>query len=270
MENEELNQVETEQAEPSLEIENFDSIWGEDEEPEVREAEAEQTEAEPEEAEKSEPKQKQEAENQRFTLKVNGEEIEVDRDEVITLAQKGKDYDRIKTERDNLKADSATMTKLKGYESFLKELAESGETPMTIEQLVENTRARMLMNQDENLSEEEALKQVRANKGTEKKEPEKAEATPEERRQAMFANFLQAYPSLKAEEIPQEVWEDAGRTFDLVGAYQRHQIRELTKQNEILRQNEKNKERSTGSTKSAGSRNANQAFDALWYDDDDD
>ena len=86
----------------------------------------------------------------------------------------------------------------------------------------------------------------------------------------MFANFLQAYPSLKAEEIPQEVWEDAGRTFDLVGAYQRHQIRELTKQNEILRQNEKNKERSTGSTKSAGSRNANQAFDALWYDDDDD
>ena len=149
MENEELNQVETEQAEPSLEIENFDSIWGEDEEPEVREAEAEQTEAEPEEAEKSEPKQKQEAENQRFTLKVNGEEIEVDRDEVITLAQKGKDYDRIKTERDNLKADSATMTKLKGYESFLKELAESGETPMTIEQLVENTRARMLMRRKE-------------------------------------------------------------------------------------------------------------------------
>jgi hypothetical protein len=85
----------------------------------------------------------------------------------------------------------------------------------------------------------------------------------------MFANFLQAYPDVKAEDIPQEVWNDAGRTYDLVGAYQRHENRELRKEIETLRQNNKNKERSTGSTKSAGTRNASQAFDALWYDDDD-
>lgn len=232
---------------------------------ETEPAEAEQAEAKPEEAENSEPEQKPEADNQRFKLKVNGEEIEVNRDEVITLAQKGKDYDRVKTERDNLKEDSATLAKLKGYETFLKELAEGGEEAMTIEQLMENTRARMLMSKDESLTEEEALKKVReANKTAEKKEPEKAEATPEERRQAMFANFLAAYPNVKAEEIPQEVWEDAGRTFDLNGAYQRWENRQLRKEIETLRQNQKNKERSTGSRRSVGAVAVKDDFDVGW------
>ena len=279
MDNEELKpEVETEGQNP--ELDNFDALWNDDDEfvpsnepdaqPEAKEDEAEEkTEEEPENADDAQPEQKPEAENQRFKLKVNGEEIEVDRDEVIALAQKGKDYDRVKTERDNLKTDSATMNKLKAQGDFLEELAKSSD--MTVDQLMENTRARMLMNEHEGMTEEEALKQVRekASKATEKKESEKAEATPEERRQAMFANFLQAYPDVKAEDIPQEVWNDAGRTFDLVGAYQRHENRELRKEIETLRQNNKNKERSTGSTKSAGTRNANQAFDALWYDDDD-
>jgi hypothetical protein len=279
MDNEELKpEVETEGQEP--ELDNFDALWNDDDEfvpsnepdaqPESKEDEAEEkTEEEPENADDAQPEQKPEAENQRFKLKVNGEEIEVDRDEVIALAQKGKDYDRVKTERDNLKTDSATMNKLKAQGDFLEELAKS--SGMTVDQLMENTRARMLMNEHEGMTEEEALKQVRekASKATEKKESEKAEATPEERRQAMFANFLQAYPDVKAEDIPQEVWNDAGRTYDLVGAYQRHENRELRKEIETLRQNNKNKERSTGSTKSAGTRNANQAFDALWYDDDD-
>ena len=279
MDNEELKpEVETEGQEP--ELDNFDALWNDDDEfvpsnepdaqPEAKEDEAEdKTGEEPENADDAQPEQKPEAENQRFKLKVNGEEIEVGLDEVITLAQKGKDYDRVKTERDNLKTDSATMNKLKAQGDFLEELAKSSD--MTVDQLMENTRARMLMNEHEGMTEEEALKQVRekASKATEKKESEKAEATPEERRQAMFANFLQAYPDVKAEDIPQEVWNDAGRTYDLVGAYQRHENRELRKESETLRQNNKNKERSTGSTKSAGTRNANQAFDALWYDDDD-
>ena len=232
---------------------------------ETEPAEAEQTEAEPEETKETEPKKQPETGNQRFKLKHLGEESEVDLDTVIELAQKGMDYDHVREERDNLKADSETIAKLKGYESFLKELAESGETPMTIEQLVENTRARMLMSDDDSLTEEEALKKVReANKATEKKEEPKAEATPEERRQAMFASFLAAYPNVKAEEIPKEVWEDAGRTYDLSGAYQRWENRQLRKELETLRQNQKNKERSTGSRRSVGAAKIADDFDAGW------
>lgn len=285
MENENLtNEVETEETEAqeteAQQADNFDALWNDDDDwtpgnadeeadaqPEESEAEAE-TEEESETTEEPEPEQKPETDNQRFKLKVNGEELEVGRDEIIELAQKGKDYDRVKEERDKFKTDSETMNRLKTQESFLKELAESSN--LTVEQLMENTRARMLMAKDENLTEEEALKKVREEASkAEKKEEQKAEASPEERRQQMFAAFLAAYPNVKAEEIPQEVWADAGRTFDLVGAYQRHENRLLREEVKALRQNNRNKERSVGSTRSAGTRNRSQAFDALWYDDDD-
>ena len=286
MDNETINtEVETEEAGEELQkIENFDALWGEDEdfdgeaaekaaakeEEQEEPAAEEKAEEAPEKQEEEKPEAKQEAENQRFTLKHNGEESEVDRDKVIELAQKGMDYDRIKEERDRFKTDSDTITKLKAQESFLKELADS--SGVTVEQLIENTRVRMLMGKTEGLSEEDARKQVReeASKAAEKKESEKAkEPCPEERRQAMFAGFLAAYPDVKAGDIPQEVWNDAAKTFDLVGAYQRYENRQLRKEIETLRQNNKNRERSLGSTKSVGSRTQSQAFDALWYDDDD-
>lgn len=279
MDNENINtEVETEEAGEELqEIENFDALWGDDDDFSSEAAEAkeepvaeEEAEDAPEKQEEEKPDAKQEAENQRFMLKHNGEESEVDRDKVIELAQKGMDYDRIKEERDRFKTDSDTITKLKAQESFLQELAKSND--MTVDQLIETTRARMLMNSTPGMDEETALKQVReeASKAAEKKESEKAkEPSPEERRQVMFAGFLAAYPDVKAGDIPQEVWNDAAKTFDLVGAYQRYENRQLRKEIETLRQNNKNRERSLGSAKSVGSRTQSQAFDALWYDDDD-
>lgn len=289
MENEELNQVKTEE-ESTIEVANFDELWDEgdddlhdghteeagddeqtdDAETESQEAGAEaEADGEPETDEETKPEEpKPEAENQRFKLKYNGEESEVDREKVIELAQKGMDYDRVKGERDKFKADEPTMQRYKEQDGFLKELAESAG--VTVEKLMEQTKVRVLMSKDPKLTEEDALKQVReAKKAAEKKEPEKAEPTPDERRQAMFANFMQAYPNVKADEIPKEVWEDAGRTFDLTGAYLRYQNRQLQEEIKTLRQNNKNKERSTGSMKSVGSRTKDQAFDALWYDDDD-
>ena len=80
----------------------------------------------------------------------------------------------------------------------------------------------------------------------------------------MFANFMSAYPNVKAEDIPKEVWEDAGRTFDLTGAYLRYQNRQLQEEIKTLRQNNKNKERSTGSRKSVGSAKPKDDFDEAW------
>ena len=80
----------------------------------------------------------------------------------------------------------------------------------------------------------------------------------------MFANFLQSYPDVKADSIPKEVWDDAGRTFDLTGAYQRYEIRQLREENKTLRQNKKNEERSTGSRKSVGATTPKDPFDEAW------
>lgn len=263
-------------------IDGFDEMWedgndepGDDGETGEPEKEAEEPGAETEEPEKAEepaPEQKPEAENQRFKLKVNGEESEVDRDKVIELAQKGMDYDRIKAERDSFKADAPTLQRYKEQELFLKDLAERSN--IGVDQLMENVRVQMAMDQDKNLSEAEARAKVKAEAAArqqpaEAKVEEKAkEPSPEERRQAMFASFVQAYPDVKADSIPKEVWETAGRTFDLVGAYRDHEIRTLRKEVETLRQNNKNKERSTGSRRSVGNASADKAFDDLWYDDD--
>lgn len=263
-------------------IDGFDEMWedgndepGDDGETGEPEKETEEPGAETEEPEKAEepaPEQKPEAENQRFKLKVNGEESEVDRDKVIELAQKGMDYDRIKAERDSFKADAPTLQRYKEQELFLKDLAERSN--IGVDQLMENVRVQMAMDQDKNLSEAEARAKVKAEAAArqqpaEAKVEEKAkEPSPEERRQAMFASFVQAYPDVKADSIPKEVWETAGRTFDLVGAYRDHEIRTLRKEVETLRQNNKNKERSTGSRRSVGNASADKAFDDLWYDDD--
>lgn len=263
-------------------IDGFDEMWedgndepGDDGETGEPEKEAEEPGAETEEPEKAEepaPEQKPEAENQRFKLKVNGEESEVDREKVIELAQKGMDYDRIKAERDSFKADAPTLQRYKEQELFLKDLAERSN--IGVDQLMENVRVQMAMDQDKNLSEAEARAKVKAEAAArqqpaEAKVEEKAkEPSPEERRQAMFASFVQAYPDVKADSIPKEVWETAGRTFDLVGAYRDHEIRTLRKEVETLRQNNKNKERSTGSRRSVGNTSADKAFDDLWYDDD--
>lgn len=263
-------------------IDGFDEMWedgndepGDDGETGEPEKEAEEPGAETEEPEKAEepaPEQKPEAENQRFKLKVNGEESEVDRDKVIELAQKGMDYDRIKAERDSFKADAPTLQRYREQELFLKDLAERSN--IGVDQLMENVRVQMAMDQDKNLSEAEARAKVKAEAAArqqpaEAKVEEKAkEPSPEERRQAMFASFVQAYPDVKADSIPKEVWETAGRTFDLVGAYRDHEIRTLRKEVETLRQNNKNKERSTGSRRSVGNASADKAFDDLWYDDD--
>lgn len=286
MENENLNP--TEATEEVIDDSVFDTEWGESPvedddmdlsddgeateeeaaEPEAEEGEAAEAkaEAEPASDEETKPEEpKPETENQRFKLKYNGEESEVDREKVIELAQKGMDYDRIKQERDEFKADGATMQRYKEQDGFLKDLAESAG--VTVEKLMEQTKVRVLMSKDPKLTEEDALKQVReaAKKATEKKETEKAtEPSPEERRQAMFAGFMQAYPNVKADEIPKEVWEDAGRTFDLTGAYQRWENRKLKAEIELLRQNNKNKERSTGSRKSVGSAKPKDDFDDAW------
>ena len=233
------------------------------------EAEPEQNAGEtPEETEEAQPEQQEEAENQRFVLRVNGQDSEVDREKVIELAQKGMDYDRIKAERDSFKAEAPTLQRYKDQEAFLKEMAENAKC--SVEELMENTRIRVLMSKDKDLTEEAARQKVREDAAAkqapaEKKEEEKAhEPSPEERRQAMFANFLQSYPDVKADSIPKEVWDDAGRTFDLTGAYQRYEIRQLREENKTLRQNKKNEERSTGSRKSVGNTTPKDPFDEAW------
>ena len=240
-------------------------------EPETEETEVE-TEVETEDTteEVKEPEPAPEAETpaeevtpELFTLKHLDETRSVNKDEVIALAQKGLDYDRIRERSDE-------------YESFLKEMANG--RPIT--DLIDSVRAAKLA-KDTGLDEKTALERVKLDRERKAFEAEKERSNnastekqrEEARRQESFAAFVKARPGVKADAIPKEVWAEFNKSGDLLGAYEKYeakQLREeveaLRKENEALKQNTKNKERTAGSRKTAGNKSSDDGFDASWYD----
>ena len=226
-----------------------------EEEPEDQTDQSE--EAEPAEEEVGEePAAEEQPSDQTFTLKHLGETKDYSRDETITLAQKGLDYDRIRTERDALKAEKAS---LQDHEDFLKELAELAGT--SIEDLMLDTKARLVVADEKKKGNDISFEQARYRVQTEAK----AKPAPAiSKREESFQWFVRNFPGV--EDIPPEVWAEFGdgSQVDLSVAYQKHidnaelrktqeQLRELQEKFKTLEQNEKNKKRSTGSRRSNGS-----------------
>lgn len=263
-------------------VQDNDPDQDEMEEEETTEApdEADQQKEEPVEEEtpaeeNDQPEGQEEADQPTFDLKYMGEIKTVGREEVVTLAQKGLNYDRILGERDTAKAE---VTRLQEYESFLQELA--GPDNLSIEDLIDSTRAEVLA-QKEGIDPAVALQRIKLDRDKRAFEAQKskeqadqrAKRAEEERQQEDFKRFVQAYPGVKAQDIPAEVWEKVRGGVPLVTAYAQHENKQLREENEALKakvetaeQNKKNKERSTGSQSSAGKSSKKDIFEDLWYD----
>lgn len=230
-------------------------------------AEAEET-AETEDTTEDKPETTEEAGSQRFKLRFLGEDKEVSLDEMRDLAEKGLNYAHVKEERDSLREKTANLDKFESYEGFLGELAK--RSGMSVDELIESTRARVLMQDAEKegreLSEEEAINQVReATKKSEQKAEEPApEMTEEQKKQDAVMRFISLYPDVKSTDIPQSVWDEAERVGELIGPYQKFVNQKLSDEIAQLKQNKKNRERSTGSRRSAGATTPKDAFDEGW------
>ena len=251
------------------------------EESEEAEADADQQEADDDEGGESDGEPEGEAKGDKaepdqgeFVLKHLGEEKSVGRDEVVALAQKGLDYDRIREKWDGVKDD---IQKLRMYESFLQELAESRDGD--IESLIDETRTRTLIARAEARGEElapaaAAAMAVKMRTDFVPGTNGNSEEARQEKSQREVSRFLHAYPDVKAEDIPKEVWDDMNENDgDLLGSYQRYENRKLKEELKALKkdledtkQQKKNKARSTGSTKSVGSAATIDPFDAGWDD----
>ena len=260
-----------------------------DEESEGTEADADQQEADGTEGEesngeseegKSEGNEGDSDQSTSFTLRHLGEERTVDREEVISLAQKGMDYDRIREKWDGVKDD---VQKLRMYEGFLKELADA-RGDGDIEALIDETRTRSLIAQakakgedlDASVAAAQAVKKRLQGMG----QQDPAAASPDEaalmaKRREAVDRFRSTYKDVKAEDIPKEVWDEADKTFDLVGPYQRYLNQKLEADNKRLKeeleqakQQQKNKERSMGSSRSVGKAATKDPFEEGWDDSD--
>ncbi len=217
--------------------------------------------------------------DERFTLKHLGEARDYSRDEVTTLAQKGLDYDRIRAERDSMRAEMPTMRDAMG---LLGEIA--ADSKISVGELVETLRARRLIDREaaegRTITETGAREQIRREKAARDRDGEEQEEQPAAKPAASapaqpdvtedIRRFAQTFPEVKATDIPQKVWDEyrAGKG-DLVSLYTIQENAALRLKLAQMEQNENNRGRSAGSVKSAGNRTAKTTMQEVWdaYDD---
>lgn len=255
-------------------------------EPEDTDAEDTPTEATKQQEQTAEPK------DESFTLKYMDTFRTVGRDEMTALAQKGLDYDRIRGERDTLKTENAELNAHKDeftlYRGFLDEMARDAGTD--IQGLMDMVRARAIVNREQAQGREMnfdlALERVKLNrerqefeaakqKPTQQNEnPQEAEnnkepETPEQdtdaaRKRDNFVAFAEAYPEVKASDIPQEVWDEFSKGETLTNAYAKWENKQLKEKLRNAENQIKNRERSTGSRATGGAGRTKDAFDEGW------
>ena len=236
-----------------------------------------------EETPKADTEPAEEPAEQTFDLKFLGETKTVNRDEVITLAQKGLNYDKVLAERDTTKSELEQLggiSLLRDCKEFLEELA--AESRMTVSDLMDYTRAETLAKK-EGLDSSVALQRIKLDKDRKAFEAEKARKEAErkakneaeEKQNRDILSFVQSYPEVQPQDIPKEVWDSVHRDgISLTAAYSafenkklREEVKAWKSKAETAEQNYKNQQRSTGSQSTAGvgATTKKDPIDLDWY-----
>ena len=251
------------------------------------EEDTEETVEEGESPEAPEADQQTEAEEQAtdsFTLKHMDEVRTVSREEIVPLAQKGMDYDRIKGQLDTARNDLKDYEKVKAdlgkrneQLQYLEEIAK--DQNMSLDELIENTQVQVM--QKKTGKDIEVCRGIVANERRARELQAQQAAVTSARdqnakRDADIAEFMKAYPELASDpkNVPNEVWEAVNKGESLLNAYRAYEVKALRAELEQQKaaaaeekRKQENKSRSTGSQKTKGTKTADP-FDALWYNGD--
>lgn len=204
----------------------------------------------------------QKAEPKRWELRHMDEVRSVEEGDLVILAQKGLDYDRIRSKYDESKpvmelmrslANASGMT-LSEYISYTRVQAKKagGQSDE------EARRAVALEDREAAVSLKEA-EQTRAAQGAQSAAA--AKQAQEDRRNADVRRFREIYPDAAKDPkaIPQSVWLDVAKGLTLVEAYSKHAVEQAKAAQQAAehkasaaQQNQRNAQRATGSMKSAG------------------
>lgn len=233
--------------------------------------ESQDAEAEDKPEESTEPTEESKPEaDQSFTLKHLDEVKTVTRDEVVSLAQKGMDYDRIRQKYDELKAEREKYP-IEGAQ-FVAELAK--EQGMSVADFIDTAKAEILAKK-ENIDYSVALEKVKLAREKAAIEAEKAKLTAktaeqiaaeqaEIKRREDLETFKSTFPDVVKSpdfitKIPQSVWDDVNKGMTLTAAYTKYEnarlkaeADELKRQLEAQKLADKNKARTTGARSTAG------------------
>lgn len=201
-----------------------------------------------------------------WTLTRDGQPVTISEADVPVLAQKGLEYDRLRTAYDEARpvmelfrgfAQQAGIP-VQDYVARLRIQAKQtqGMDDQTARQAVEleDREARIAAQEAEDRRRQEAQRQSQAR-----------QQRRQERVQADIQEFIQVFPNAARDfqNIPKEVWDAVNGGMSLVAAYSRYnnaqaeanaqaQAEEQRRQEAVQRQNAQNAANSVGSMKSAG------------------
>lgn len=191
----------------------------------------------------------------------------VGREEVIRLAQQGLDYERVRQERDSLRAsrqeDQQVVELVKGF------AARSG---MSVAEYVDYCRTQDLMAQGVNEATAKAQVEIEKQRlqmdkqAQEAQDAETAANAERERAQAQRKDmeaFLAVYPNVKATEIPKEVWQRVVAGGSLVTEYTRWENTQLRAQLAARESQQNAAEKAPGSMTSRGQK-GRKTIDDYW------
>lgn len=184
-----------------------------------------------------------------FTVRFNGQDLSLSREELIKNAQKGLNYDHVLQQRDELRnsrelqildrfARESGMTR-EEYLNELEKMAENRAVQAEVEKGVPEEAARQLVNYRKAEAEAQGLKAAEQLKAEEK-----------QRRDQEIAEFVKEYPEVK--EFPQEVYDKIAAGESPLSAYRAYENRELKVRLAAMEQNAKNRKTSVGSAKGDG------------------
>lgn len=202
--------------------------------------------------------------------KYNKESVNVDNmDDLIDNFQKGLNYDKLKEKLTSLQESKA--------EVYVSRKAK--ELGMTVDEYIDHVidyeREQERLREEERLEEmiekgvpEDVAREVIATsqlrKQLQAKENELKEAEEQKQQEKQknkeYEEFIDAYPDVKAEDIPKEVFEKAEES-SLKEAYQEWRIKELEKEISIMNKNDENSKSTVGAVTENGTVNENKGKD---------
>lgn len=216
-----------------------------------------------------------------FTIKVNKEERTISREEAISLAQKGADYDRVKEQLEHYRNGDTELQRWKSeHEGLFSDLEALARVKgLSVPDLMKQFRVNSLTAQGlsaeaaaERVAREDAerqLEQYRASANAAKE----AEQSQAERARREFAEFSQKFPgvTLTKEDIARLSEDVRGKGMTLTEAYQKDlsaaQAREIAQLREQLAARQKNRENlaaSPGSQQDSGQSKPRNQIDEFW------
>jgi hypothetical protein len=212
-----------------------------------------------------------------FTIRVNKEDRNVSREEMISLAQKGADYDRTKGQLTEARQTIQTLQQQVGESQAVMEVLQmiSEESKMPIDQIVEQFHLNLRMKNGETEAEAKAnIRAIKAERQVSAIRKQEADTKAQQvdnktRAEKDIADFRKKYPDVElTETLCNALMADVQGGMPLAEAYQKHvmaqkdaEIAELKRKMAAAEQNSKNRAKSPGSQKDSGGQRSKNAED---------